>query len=162
MVIAFLLRKNWPLIEALAIVTLVKYGIWAVVMNILVLVFSGELSWVAYMLIASHGAMAIQGMLYAPFYRIKAWHLIVAAIWTIHNDIIDYLFKMMPRYNMLDKYTIPIGYFTFWLSIVSILAAYLLCIRKEQSQTRVGWIASVMKKRGFQDDTIHCNDYYAH
>ena len=33
---AFLLKKNWPLVEALAIVTLFKYGIWAVVMNLLV------------------------------------------------------------------------------------------------------------------------------
>ena len=31
--IAFLLKKNWPLIEALALLTLFKYGIWAVVMK---------------------------------------------------------------------------------------------------------------------------------
>ncbi|OME78711.1 hypothetical protein BK120_23540 [Paenibacillus sp. FSL A5-0031] len=136
-VIAFLLKKNWPLIEALAIVTLIKYGIWAVVMNILVLVVTGEISGVAIMLITSHAAMALQGMLYSPFYRIKAWHLIVVAIWTIHNDIIDYLFKMMPRYHMLDQYTISIGYFTFWLSIVSIFVAYLLCIKKERFNSKL-------------------------
>ena len=29
----FLAKRNWGLIEALAIVTLIKYGIWAVVVN---------------------------------------------------------------------------------------------------------------------------------
>lgn len=130
--IAFLLRINWGLIETLAIVTLFKYGIWAVVMNILVLVETGELDWVGYMLIGSHFAMAVQGILYAPFYRIKLWHIIVTAIWTLHNDVIDYVFMMLPRYPVLDLYTAQIGYFTFWLSILSIGLAYYFGIRKNR------------------------------
>ncbi|HUC94253.1 MAG TPA: DUF1405 domain-containing protein [Paenibacillus sp.] len=131
-ILAFLLRRHWPLIEALAAVTLVKYGIWAVVMNLLVLNVTGELSWQGYMLIASHAAMAIQGMLYAPYYRFKPWHLIAAAVWTLHNDMIDFLYKMMPRYPVLDQYFVPIGYFTFWLSMASIWVAYMLCLRKNR------------------------------
>jgi uncharacterized membrane protein YpjA len=130
--IAFLLKKNWGLIETMAIVTLFKYGIWAVVMNLLVLVETGELDWVSYMLIGSHLAMAIQGILYAPFYRIKLWHIIVTAIWTLHNDVIDYVFMMLPRYPVLDLYTPQIGYFTFWLSILSIGIAYYFGIRKNR------------------------------
>jgi uncharacterized membrane protein YpjA len=130
--IAFLLNKNWGLIETMAIVTLFKYGIWAVVMNLLVLVETGELDWVSYMLIGSHLAMAIQGILYAPFYRIKLWHIIVTAIWTLHNDVIDYVFMMLPRYPVLDLYTPQIGYFTFWLSILSIGLAYYFGIRKNR------------------------------
>ncbi|WP_449536730.1 DUF1405 domain-containing protein [Ferdinandcohnia sp. Marseille-Q9671] len=126
--LAFILRKNWPLIEALAIVTLFKYGIWAVVMNILTY-FTVGLSPSGYMLIISHLGMAIQGLLYAPYYRIKPIHLVLAAVWTLHNDVIDYVFFMMPRYSVLDQFTPQIGYFTFWLSIVSILITYLLCIK---------------------------------
>lgn len=129
--IAFLLRKNWPLIEALAIVTLFKYGIWAVVMNILTYFVDG-LNIYGYMLIFSHLGMAIQGLLYAPYYRIKSIHLVIAAIWTLHNDVIDYVFFMMPRYSVLDQYIPQIGYFTFWLSMVSILITYLLCIKKDR------------------------------
>jgi uncharacterized membrane protein YpjA len=129
--IAFLLRKNWPLIEALAIVTLFKYGIWAVVMNILTYFVDG-LNIYGYMLIFSHLGMAIQGLLYAPYYRIKPIHLVIAAIWTLHNDVIDYVFFMMPRYSVLDQYIPQIGYFTFWLSMVSILITYLLCIKKDR------------------------------
>jgi uncharacterized membrane protein YpjA len=134
--LAFLLKKNWPLLEALAIVTLFKYGIWAVVMNILVYFVQG-LDWQGYMLIFSHFAMAVEGLLYAPFYRIKWSHLIVAAIWTLHNDIIDYVFFMMPKYEMLDMYTKQIGYFTFWLSIVSLAIAYYLCIRRDRFQLKL-------------------------
>lgn len=136
-VVAFLLRKNWPLIEALAIVTLFKYGIWAVVMNFLVFIVSDELDPIGWMLILSHFAMAVQGILYSPFYRFKWWHLIIAAVWTLHNDIIDYVFYMMPRYHMLNDYTAKIGYFTFWLSVLSIAIAYYLVVRPKRFKLEI-------------------------
>ncbi|TCT25562.1 putative membrane protein YpjA [Melghiribacillus thermohalophilus] len=126
----FLLGRNVPYIEALAFLTLFKYGIWAVVMNVLTLYIEGSLEWEAYMLIVSHGAMAIQGLLYAPFYRIKMRHLTVAAIWTLHNDVIDYVFEMMPVYHSLTTYMNEIGYFTFWLSILSIAVVYSFSVRR--------------------------------
>jgi len=128
----FLFKKNTPYIEALAIITLFKYGIWAVIMNLLTLAVNGTLSWQGYMLMFSHGAMAIQGLLYAPFYAIKLRHIIVAAIWTLHNDVIDYVFEMMPIYASLTKYMNEIGYFTFWLSILSIMIAYRLTVAKKE------------------------------
>jgi len=130
--LAFLLRKNWPLFEALAIVTLFKYGIWAVVMNILTKMVTGYLPWEGYMLIISHGAMAIEGLLYAPFYRIKMRYLVIAGIWTLHNDIIDYVFMQFPQYQDLYIYVREIGYFTFWLSILSLAITYFLCNRKNR------------------------------
>jgi uncharacterized membrane protein YpjA len=129
---AFLFRRHFPLLEALAITTLVKYGIWAVVMNLLVWKVTGTLDVAGWMLIISHGAMAIEGILYAPFYRFRWPHLAFAAVWTLHNDIIDYVFGMMPRYSVLSQYISSIGYFTFWLSIASIAISYRLCIRKER------------------------------
>jgi uncharacterized membrane protein YpjA len=131
-VAAFLFKKNWPLMEALAIVTLFKYGIWAVVMNLLVFFAQGELDWIGVMLIFSHFAMAVQAILYAPFYRFKWWHLIVTAIWTLHNDVIDYVFFMLPRYHMLNEVTPEIGYFTFWLSMVSVGIGYYFVIRSNR------------------------------
>jgi uncharacterized membrane protein YpjA len=130
--VALLLKKNWPLIEALAIVTLFKYGIWAVVMNLLVFIVQGELDLIGVMLIFSHFAMAVQALLYAPFYRFRWWHLIVTAIWTLHNDVIDYVFFMLPRYHMLNEFTPQIGYFTFWLSILSLGIGYYLVIRPKR------------------------------
>lgn len=120
----FLFDKKVPYIESLALITLFKYGVWAVVMNLLTLITTGNLSPQGYMLIASHAAMAVQGLLYAPFYRFKLRHVVVAAIWTLHNDVIDYVFGHMPVYAHLTQYMNEIGYFTFWLSILSIFIAY--------------------------------------
>ena len=72
----------------------------------------------------SHGAMAIQGILYSPFYRVKFWHIVAGAVWTVHNDIIDYVYMQFPIYSRLYMYIQDIGYFTFWLSILSIAIAY--------------------------------------
>src|SRR5699024_7875720 len=85
----FMFNKNTPYVEALAVTSLFKYGIWAVVMNLFTLIIDGSLGWQGYMLIVSHAAMAIQGLLYTPYYTMKLRHLVVASIWILHNDIID-------------------------------------------------------------------------
>ncbi|MEC1544220.1 lipoprotein heptaprenylglyceryl N-acetyltransferase LhaT [Bacillus halotolerans] len=135
--LAFLMKRNAPLFEALALVTLVKYGLWAVGMNLLVLAVTGDLPWEGYMLIASHFAMAVQGVLYSPYFRFSLWHLVIAAVWTLHNDVIDYLFGMMPQYSMLSEYMTDIGYGTFWLSIFSIGFAFYLVISKKQTKLQL-------------------------
>ena len=117
---AWLLGRNWKLMEALALITLVKYGVWAVVMNLLTFVETDSINPLAWMLIASHFAMALQAILYMPKYRFTMGHVAIAAIWTLHNDIIDYVFEQMPIYGDLLQYMNEIGYFTFWLSICCI------------------------------------------
>lgn len=123
-IIGWLINRNFKLIEALALITLVKYGLWAVVMNLLTLIETGSIGWVGWMLITSHFAMAVQAILYIPFYKFGFGHIALAAIWTLHNDVIDYVFDQMPIYSNLMKYSNQIGYFTFWLSIACIAIAY--------------------------------------
>jgi len=136
---AFLVKKNAPLIEALAVTSMFKYGIWAVGMNIASGFAGFELTFPSYMLIVSHACMAIEGMLYIPFYRMKLWHLVVAGIILLHNDIIDYVFGMMPRYDPLENYQHVVGYLTFWLSVLTILVIYFLCIKRQHNDsTRSG------------------------
>jgi uncharacterized membrane protein YpjA len=133
--IAFLLKTNWPLFEALAGVTLIKYGIWAVVMNSSSVMAGAPLTSDIIMLNLSHAGMAIQALIYAPYFRIKPWHLIVALIWTVHNDIIDYVFGMFPWLSSgLMPYLSQIGYFTFWLGLFSVGCIYWLCLRKDRLQ----------------------------
>lgn len=132
--IAFLMKKNWPYFEALALVTLFKYGIWAVVMNLLTLIVSGDLHWTGFMLMGSHLAMAIEGILYARYYNFKWRHLAFAGIWTLHNDVIDYVFMQYPIYRVIDQFIPQIGYFTFWLSILSLYIAFYLVISKKRKQ----------------------------
>lgn len=124
-----LMGRQWGLVQALAVITLFKYGIWAVVMNILTLVVTGELSWLGWMLVASHLGMAVQGLLYAPFFRVTNVQLAIAAVWTVHNEIIDYVFGQYPVYSVLHLYTAQIAYFTFWLSVLSIFLTWFFCVR---------------------------------
>ncbi|WP_280768206.1 DUF1405 domain-containing protein [Salipaludibacillus daqingensis] len=124
---AFLFGKNFPIVEALAAVTLLKYGVWAVVMILAAAVAGSPIGILNYMLIASHLGMAIQGLLYIPYYRIKPWHLILVAIWTLHNDVIDYIYGMHPGVaSSIQPYIQEIAYFTFWLSIFSLFTVYVL------------------------------------
>src|SRR5699024_10920770 len=121
-----------PYIEALAVTTLFKYGIWAVVMNIFTFLMDGSLNPQGLMLIASHAGMAIQGLLYTPYYKIKLKHLTIASIFLLHNEIIDYVYDMMPIYGSLTTYMNEIGYFTFWLSVFTIYLCYQLTIKRQQ------------------------------
>ena len=118
--LGWIVGRHFKLIEALALVTLVKYGIWAVVMNLLTLNELGTIGWTGWMLVASHFLMAVQAILYLPKYRFTMVHIIIAAIWTLHNDVIDYVYGQMPTYSVLAQYANHIGYFTFWLSILCI------------------------------------------
>nr|WP_051081169.1 DUF1405 domain-containing protein [Salsuginibacillus kocurii] len=121
----WLFRKRSGLIEALAVVTLIKYGIWAVFMNTGAGLYGAELNWQNYMLIISHGAMAVQAVLYLPYYRIRPWHLVIALLWTVHNDIIDYVYNMHPWVSTVLMDDIQhIGYLTFWLGIIGAAIAY--------------------------------------
>lgn len=123
----YLFGKRIPLIEALAAVTLIKYGLWAVVMNLAAGAAGTPLNILHWMLVVSHAGMALQAVLYLPYFRIKTWHLAAVALWTIHNDFIDYVYNMNPWVSRsLTPYINEIGYFTFWLSIVSIAVVYIL------------------------------------
>ncbi|XZF78038.1 DUF1405 domain-containing protein [Bacillus sp. AL-1R] len=130
----FIFNKQNGLIEALAYVSLMKYGIWAVLMNGMVLYLSGGLDAIAYLLIFSHGAMAIQAALYAPAFNVKLWHLAVASIWVLQDLIFDYVFGTMPEYYMLSDYRIWIAFVTFWLTIFVILIAYYQLILKKRAR----------------------------
>src|SRR5699024_7269248 len=124
--------KHLPYIEALALTTLIKYGIWAVVMNLLTLIVDGGLRWEGYMLIVSHAAMAIQGFLYAPYYKIQMRHLVLAGIVIFHDTIIDYVYRMMPIHESLTEYMNVIPYFTFWLSVLTMIFSYQITVKRTQ------------------------------
>lgn len=122
----WLIGKQNSLLEALAFITLIKYGLWAVAMNLLTLWHTGDIGWIGWMLVASHFAMALQAVLYMDHYRFGWLAAALAAVWTLHNDVIDYVFGQMPIYSSLSEFSNQIGYFTFWLSIVCIAFAFVV------------------------------------
>lgn len=111
-------------VEALAVLTLVKYGIWAVVMNAAQGLQGVPLDWQNWMLIASHAAMAVEGLLYAPFMGFGRLAALLAWLWMTLNDALDYgvgIYPWLPE--VLEDDLRMIAGFTFILSAVSFYAA---------------------------------------
>jgi uncharacterized membrane protein YpjA len=111
-------------VEALAVLTLVKYGIWAVVMNAAQGLQGDPLDWQNWMLIASHAAMAVEGLLYARFMRFGRIAALLALAWMLLNDSMDYGVGIYPWLPTVLEDDLPvIAPFTFALSAASYLAA---------------------------------------
>nr|WP_280521213.1 DUF1405 domain-containing protein [Paenibacillus mangrovi] len=114
------------LMESLAVVTSVKYGIWAVS-----IIFAGaaqgdHLVWQDWMLVASHLIMAVEALLFVRFFRFGAFMLIPAAAWTFFNDIVDYTFGVYPWLpDELQDHLLGVEYFTIGLTAFSVLLAWL-------------------------------------
>ncbi|MGN7357343.1 DUF1405 domain-containing protein [Paenibacillus sp. SAF-054] len=114
------------LMESLAVVTSVKYGIWAVS-----IIFAGaaqgdHLVWQDWMLVASHLAMAVEALLFVRFFRFGAVMLIPAAAWTFLNDIVDYTYGVFPWLpDVLRDDLYAVQNFTLGLTLFSVLLAYL-------------------------------------
>lgn len=113
------------LIEALAVVTSVKYGIWAVS-----IIFAGaaqgdHLVWQDWMLVASHLTMAVEALLFVRFFRFGTIMLIPAAAWTFLNDIVDYTYGVYPWLpNELLDHLFAVQNFTLGLTLFSVVLSW--------------------------------------
>lgn len=117
------------IIEALAVVTSIKYGIWAVAMIVAGAAQGDVLNWTHYMLIVSHLAMAVEALLYYRFMKAGTTALAVALFWLLLNDTIDYTLNVNPWLpEELEDDRGAVELFTYCLSFVSFAAAW--CVRK--------------------------------
>jgi uncharacterized membrane protein YpjA len=123
----YLCSRRSPLLEAFSSITLFKYGVWAVTMIILGgLVdphpFFQAITWEQWMLVVSHTGMAVEAVVYAPFYTYGRYEIYAAGAWTLLNDVMDYGFDTHPWLTpYLDPYMGLIGGFTFLLSCTTLI-----------------------------------------
>ncbi|WP_379140463.1 DUF1405 domain-containing protein [Paenibacillus sp. sgz500992] len=117
------------LIEALAVLTSVKYGIWAVS-----IIFAGgyqgdTVGWKDWMLVASHTGMAVEALIYARFFAFRRM-LPLALLWTLANDMVDYSIGIYPWLpSVLEDDVIGVQYFTIGLTLLSAAAAWIFSRR---------------------------------
>lgn len=122
-------RRAWlngvrGVVEALGVVTSIKYGIWATAVIFMGQAQGDVLVWEHWMLIIGHSAMAVTALLYARFFSFGAKTLAVAAAWTFLNDSIDYGYNVYPSLPwQLEDDLFDIGLFTFILTACSVLMA---------------------------------------
>ncbi|TJY44326.1 DUF1405 domain-containing protein [Cohnella pontilimi] len=137
-------RGNWVagvrgVIEALGVVTSVKYGIWATAIIFAGYAQGSSLDAASWMLIIGHSAMAVCALLYARFFRFGGMALLAAAAWTFLNDTVDYTFHVFPYlpYQLDDDLT-AICIFTFLLTAFSVMAAGLARFLPRSSRYMTG------------------------
>ncbi|BBH20967.1 hypothetical protein Back11_23120 [Paenibacillus baekrokdamisoli] len=119
------LRLLRPIIEALAVVTSLKYGIWAVTMILAGAAQGDHLVWEHYMLIVSHLGMAIEGLLFVRFMVFGRLAAFFALLWLLLNDTVDYTFGVYPWLSdVLEDDLNAIQTFTIGLSVFSLLVTW--------------------------------------
>lgn len=125
--LTYALGRSIPALEAFASVTNFKYGVWAVAVIIAGAACGSPLTWQHYMLMVSHGGMAVESLLYARFYTIRLRHIGYVAVWTLLNDLLDYTLDIHPWLaEELEPYDHIVGVATVGLSLVSMALIYRL------------------------------------
>lgn len=95
-VIGFLAGWRSAVFQLVAYTSIIKYGIWAVIINAHYTWLIGELYLVNFMLAASHLGMAFEGWLYWRHLRYGLPAVIAAAAWLVLQDVADYTFGLHP------------------------------------------------------------------
>ncbi|HCT4859900.1 TPA: DUF1405 domain-containing protein [Staphylococcus aureus] len=116
-----LIRKQNSIIDALAFVTLFKYGIWAVIMNILCIIEQGDITVNGLVLMFSHSIMAVQAIYFYPRFKRSMIGISVAMTWVFLNDYIDYFHLQFPYYDFITTHVWQIGVLSCCLSVFGLL-----------------------------------------
>ncbi|UXV54577.1 DUF1405 domain-containing protein [Staphylococcus aureus] len=116
-----LIRKQNIIIDALAFVTLFKYGIWAVIMNILFIIEQGDITVNGLVLMFSHSIMAVQAIYFYPRFKRSMIGISVAMTWVFLNDYIDYFHLQFPYYDFITTHVWQIGVLSCCLSVFGLL-----------------------------------------
>lgn len=131
-------KSGWrSFVEAFAVVTSFKYGIWAVAM-IFAGAYKGDtLVWQDWMLVFSHLGMAAEAVLYFRLYRYRWLSVILVACWVLLNDTMDYgqgVYPWLPK--VLEDNLSEIATFTLTLSVFSVAIALVLWLVRELRPAR--------------------------
>ncbi|HCA6952021.1 TPA: DUF1405 domain-containing protein [Staphylococcus aureus] len=116
-----LIQKQNSIIDALAFVTLFKYGIWAVIMNILFIIEQGDITVNGLILMFSHSIMAVQAIYFYPRFKRSMIEISVAMTWVFLNDYIDYFHLQFPYYDFITTHVWQIGVLSCCLSVFGLL-----------------------------------------
>lgn len=116
-----LIQKQNSIIDALAFVTLFKYGIWAVIMNILFIIEQGDITVNGLILMFSHSIMAVQAIYFYPRFKRSMIGIGVAMTWVFLNDYIDYFHLQFPYYDFITTHVWQIGVLSCCLSVFGLL-----------------------------------------
>ncbi|ASS75530.1 hypothetical protein CIG75_11405 [Tumebacillus algifaecis] len=133
LILLWLLKKSSPLLEMLSMVTNIKYGIWACGVIFTYGAADGAIEAQNWMLVLSHGAMAVEVLLYNFAYKFDWRWLWVGAVWLLFNDFVDYVYGIHP-YLQDGRFLADV---TFWTPVLSV--ATLLLVAMLRPKARTNW-----------------------
>lgn len=92
----FIIEKPKALFNFIACNWIIKYGLWAVIINIHYMFLQKQLLFTNLHLTLSHIGMAIEGMIFLHFTFIKKKYVIFTFLLMTLSDFVDYAFKLHP------------------------------------------------------------------
>lgn len=125
-----LLGRTYPGLFLWASLSCIKYGIWAVIINVDYGRISGAFSGENWLLTVSHLAMAAEGafcLLVLPYRKI---HVLWVALWFASNDGLDYLAGLHPYLFAESQYTLA------WTSVLVLSIALITLAGIQVSRNR--------------------------
>lgn len=141
----YLFGKRVPIIEALAAVSLFKYGVW----TIMVVIWGGwakeasfiklltleTIDWTEVLLILTYILMILQAVLFYKKYSFGFWSIIFAGIWILTNDFLDYTLDIHPSLpESISSLDYKVGKYTFYISGFTLLLFYFLSILRRKDE----------------------------
>lgn len=128
-VLLWLLRRTSPVLEMLSMVTNIKYGIWACGVIITYWSANGTVDSIDLMLMLSHGAMAVEVVLYNFNYKFDRSVLWMGACWLLFNDFVDYVYGIHP-WLQDERFT---AYIQFWTPVLSLVVIVFVALLRRGS-----------------------------
>jgi len=123
-----LCKRKTPFLNFLAVITVIKYGLWAVFVNTHFWLISGQVYWVEVMLWLSHLGMAIEGIVYLRFFLPSLIEWGVVGAWMAINDYVDYAWDLHP-YLYLQAQLPVVEVFTYCLTFVLLFVTIIIIWR---------------------------------
>lgn len=116
--ILFLTVKKPPsLLQLLACLGVIKYGVWAMAVLISYWLMGGTMTALDVAMWLSHLGMAVEGWVFLRVLKTPQWEAIFSWIWMYLHDFMDYYLKLHP-YLPKENLFIPIMLFTLLLTTI--------------------------------------------
>lgn len=143
--VLFLFNKKVVLIEALAAISLFKYGIWTIMIviwggwateaSVIKLITLETISGKDAVLIFTHILMVLQAIIFYRKYSFGFWSIFFTGVWLFLNDLFDYTMDIHPSLPASISYLdYEVGKYTFYLSGFSLLLFYFLSILRRKDE----------------------------
>jgi len=95
--IAYLLRLRWQLLGFLAAGACIKYGLWTVVSWGMEFAHGGPVDLEGISMMVTHFLLVVQGSVLLWLLRYRVLPVVVASIYLVANDVVDYIAGQYPR-----------------------------------------------------------------